>query len=204
MGCGSSKTSVEGSKSKHISEVWFGGALSDWDRDSLCPWPEVKKQWFVSTPEFDQKLRDDYEVDILKSEVATIDNILLHDQVTRNIYRGSALAFSGDALALKLAKELLGNIQELPLFEAVFVLMPLMHSESLEDHNLCQSAFKKLHIKAQLRNKELGEAIEAFVHFETKHKNVIERFGRYPSRNQLLGRDSTPEEQEFLASGAGW
>ncbi len=124
--------------------------------------------------------------------------------MTRNIYKGSARAFSGDALALKLAKELLGKIEEMPLFEAVFVLMPLMHSESLEDHSLCLAAFQALHARALARNKDLGDAIEAFVKFEEKHKGVIERFGRYPSRNELLGRESTPAEKEFLLSGAGW
>ncbi len=93
---------------------------------------------------------------------------------------------------------------DMPIYEALFVLMPLMHSESLHDHKTCLESFKALHAHAVAKIPEVAESILGFVKFEQDHYGVIERFGRYPSRNQLLNRESTPEEIEFLKTHKGW
>ena len=101
---------MEGQQGKQrISDVWFGGPISVFDRDSSKPDPEVGKRWWVATPEFNQMLKDHYEGDInamlaAGTAEANIDNILTLDQVTRNIYKGTAKMYSGDALAQKLTK----------------------------------------------------------------------------------------------------
>lgn len=113
--------------------------------------------------------------------------IIILDQFSRNMFRGSAQAFSYDAIGLVLAQEAVsaGADKHLSASEAMFLYLPFMHSESLNIH---QQAIK-LFSRAGLENS---------LDFELKHKAIIDKFGRYPHRNDALGRRSTPEEIEFL------
>lgn len=113
--------------------------------------------------------------------------IIVLDQFSRNIHRNTPLAFAQDALALALAQQAVsaGALQSLTPAECSFVLMPFMHSES-----------RKIHLQAEALFREHGAADN--YSFELKHKAIIDRFGRYPHRNEILGRSSTPEEIEFL------
>lgn len=113
--------------------------------------------------------------------------IIVLDQFSRNIYRDSPRAFASDALALVLAQEAITHKtdQHLAKHMLSFLYMPFMHSESLEIHEMATSLFKDADLTDNY-------------HFELKHKVIIERFGRYPHRNALLGRSSTAEEIEFL------
>ncbi|MBP5989429.1 MAG: DUF924 domain-containing protein [Piscinibacter sp.] len=114
--------------------------------------------------------------------------ILVLDQFSRNMYRGTALAFASDTLALALAQEALAAGADLALPQArrLFVYMPYMHSESRAIHQVAEPLFRE---RAAQDNYE----------FELRHKAIIDRFGRYPHRNEALGRRSTPEELAFLA-----
>ena len=113
--------------------------------------------------------------------------IVVLDQFSRNIYRNSPDAFSADGMALVLAQEAVasGMDNDLPDAQKIFLYMPYMHSESLTIH---QQAVKLFDIPGFEDNLE----------YELKHKAIIERFGRYPHRNRLLGRRATAEENEFL------
>lgn len=113
--------------------------------------------------------------------------IIVLDQFTRNIHRGSAGAFANDALALRLAEEAVaaGADLELPVEERRFIYMPYMHSESAAVHETAMRLFAT-------------PGLEKNLEFERRHKAVIDRFGRFPHRNALLGRPSTAEEIEFL------
>ncbi len=113
--------------------------------------------------------------------------IIILDQFSRNMFRDSALAFAQDALALALAQEAISAGAEEPLTpaERSFLYMPFMHSESLKIHEVAVELFTKNSLPGNLD-------------YELKHKAIIERFGRYPHRNSILGRESTPEEVEFL------
>ncbi len=113
--------------------------------------------------------------------------IIVLDQFSRNMFRDSALAFASDPLALALSQEAvsLGLDAELSSVERSFLYMPYMHSESLAIHEVAAHLFKE-------------NGVESNYEFELKHKVIIERFGRYPHRNDLLGRASTPDEQTFL------
>lgn len=113
--------------------------------------------------------------------------IIVLDQFSRNIYRDKAEAFAQDAMALVLAQEAVSNgaLQQLNADERNFLLMPYMHSESALIHQQAELLFKQY-------------APESNYQFELKHKVIIDRFGRYPHRNSILGRTSTREELEFL------
>ena len=119
--------------------------------------------------------------------------ILLLDQFSRNIHRGSAKAFEADGIALKLAFEALdrGWSHDAPTDWRQFLLMPLMHSEdpAIQDRSVAE--FKRL-------------ADPLNLDFALKHRDQITRFGRFPGRNKALGRVSTAEERAALAEGAAF
>lgn len=114
--------------------------------------------------------------------------IIVLDQFSRNMFRGSARAFATDAMALVLAQEAVaaGADAALAPTERVFMYMPYMHSESPLIHQMAERLFRD---SGQSSNHD----------FELRHKAIIDRFGRYPHRNAVLGRESTPEELAFLA-----
>ncbi len=114
--------------------------------------------------------------------------IIVLDQFSRNLFRGSALAFANDAMALALSQEAVARREDLALtpVQRVFLYMPYMHSESLLIHEVAVELFRNT---GKLDNLE----------FEYRHKAIIEQFGRYPHRNEALGRESTAEEIEFLS-----
>jgi uncharacterized protein (DUF924 family) len=120
--------------------------------------------------------------------------VLVLDQFSRNIYRDTHRAFAQDALALALAQELVASGQDrsLPLAQRGFAYMPYMHSESALVHAQAVVLFDQPGMQDTLR-------------FELRHRDIIERFGRYPHRNAILGRESTPEELAFLSEpGSGF
>ncbi len=113
--------------------------------------------------------------------------IIVLDQFSRNIHRGHGLAFANDILALALAQEAVAAKADLalPVERRVFLYMPYMHSESRVIHEVAEPLFRD---RAPKDNHD----------FELRHKAIVDRFGRYPHRNELLGRSSTPEELAFL------
>lgn len=113
--------------------------------------------------------------------------ILVLDQFSRNIYRDTPQAFAQDALALALAQELVasGLDRNLPQAQRPFAYMPYMHSESRAIHTQSVALFTQLGIEDNLR-------------FALRHQAIVERFGRYPHRNAVLGRGSSAEEVAFL------
>ncbi len=157
-----------------------------------------EKQWWIKDPAFDALIKKRFgELHIQAAQCELFEwratakerlaEIILLDQFSRNIHRDSALAFANDSLALALAQEAVDNEcdSELNPIENSFLYMPYMHSESLMIHEQAVELYK-------------NNGIESNYQFELKHKAIIERFGRYPHRNKILGRESTPEEIEFL------
>lgn len=115
--------------------------------------------------------------------------VIVLDQFSRNIYRGQRGAFEADPLALALAQAAVAGGHDLALSEGerAFLYMPYMHSESRRIHEVADVLFKE---RASTDSHQ----------FELRHKAIIDRFGRYPHRNAILGRTSTPEELAFLAT----
>lgn len=113
--------------------------------------------------------------------------IIVLDQFSRNMFRDSALAFANDVVALVLSQEAVALKADQPLnhSEKAFLYMPFMHSESLVIHEQALKLYDQ-------------PGLEYNLDFEHKHKAIIDRFGRYPHRNAVLGRESTAEEVEFL------
>lgn len=120
--------------------------------------------------------------------------IIVLDQFSRNMFRGSPLAFANDPLALALAQEAISAKTDAALSptERSFLYLPFMHSESLTIHAVALALYRK-------------NGIQSNLDVEIRHKQIIERFGRYPHRNGILGRQSTDEEIEFLKQpGSGF
>ena len=120
--------------------------------------------------------------------------VIVLDQFSRNMYRGDRLAFANDNMALALAQEAVASKADLTLSPEgrVFLYMPYMHSESRVIHEVAERLFKE-------------NGPRSSYDFELRHKAIVDRFGRYPHRNALLGRRSTEEELAFLAEpGSGF
>ncbi|WP_027859290.1 DUF924 family protein [Marinobacterium jannaschii] len=185
-----------------ILEFWFGeieGGFTTTDRSQL---------WWMGNPEQDLLIGQqfgylmepalggelDHWADAPRGRLALI---ILLDQFTRNIYRGTAKAFSGDAKALGLCKEgiELGHDRKLAYTERTFFYMPLEHAEDLDAQERCIKQFQKLVQEVPDDRKEAAQGNLDFAH---QHRNVIVRFGRFPHRNEALGRSSSEEELEFL------
>jgi uncharacterized protein (DUF924 family) len=126
--------------------------------------------------------------------------ILLLDQFPRNIFRGTARAFDYDARALALALTGMQSAADgaLDFAERLFFYMPLQHAESLEAQDESVAAFRRLLTEVP---PELRPTFERTRLSAEKHRAIIERFGRFPHRNALLGRPSTPEEAQWLREG---
>jgi uncharacterized protein (DUF924 family) len=156
-------------------------------------------QWWKVDPEFDQLVLTRFSslhAQATQSELflwrqspaGRLAEITVLDQFSRNMYRGNRSAFAADTLALALAQEAVaaGDDLKLSVAERVFLYMPYMHSESRLIHEVAERLFKE-------------NAPQSNYEFELRHKAIIDRFGRYPHRNEILGRESTEEELAFLA-----
>lgn len=181
-----------------VLDFWFGG-----EADAQI------QRWFSSNPEFDQAIRSELGSlhaqacqgslgDWERTPEGSLAILILLDQCSRNLFRGSGQAFAWDAQALALAKALCtsGGDQALPALARLFVYLPFEHSEALEDQDLAISLLQKLQTQAPAG---LEAAMASFVNYAFQHREVIARFGRFPHRNARLNRASTPEELEFLS-----
>jgi len=156
------------------------------------------KLWFTSDKNFDDLIRARF-FGLLQQAAAgelyqwrqsaegRLAEIIVLDQFSRNVYRDTAMAFAQDPIALVLAQEAVaaGALGVLNPTQSSFLLLPYMHSESSQIHVVAEALYKEF---APAGNYD----------FELRHKAIIDRFGRYPHRNAILGRSSTPEELEFL------
>jgi uncharacterized protein (DUF924 family) len=181
-----------------MTEIGPKEVLDFWFKET----PPAK--WFASDPAFDAEIRRRFEAawrlgcsgklahwEHEKSGALAL--ILLFDQFPRNMFRGHADQFSTDHLALVIAKQAvdLSFDDQLQPEERNFLYMPFMHSEALADQKRSVQLFTALGDDNQLG-------------FARKHHDVIERFGRFPHRNRMLGRESTPQEVEFLKTHSGF
>ncbi|MDK9703406.1 MAG: DUF924 domain-containing protein [Sulfuritalea sp.] len=162
-----------------------------------------RPEWFRKDESFDAAIRERFGANVdaaLRSarddgtDEALLARILLLDQFTRNIFRGTPRAFAGDAQAHKLAETLVaaGRDKNLAPCQRWFVYLPFEHKESLLDQERSVALF------AGLRREMQNETFDSAYDYALRHRAVIERFGRFPHRNVILGRESTPGEIEFL------
>lgn len=156
------------------------------------------KLWFDVDPSFDALIRERF-LGVMHQAAAgelfgwrttaqgRLAEIVVLDQFSRNVYRDTAAAFAQDPVALVLSQEAVasGSLTSLDPVQRAFLLLPYMHSESKRIHMIAETLFREF---TPAENYD----------FELKHKAIIDRFGRYPHRNAILGRNSTDEELAFL------
>jgi uncharacterized protein (DUF924 family) len=178
-------------RADEILNFWFAHGQE-------AEYAQRRKVWFAKNPSFDQAIRTRFQTDYELAATGKLMDwqetpqgcsalILLLDQFPRNMFRGELQSFATDSQALAFAQHAIaqGFDQELPPIQRMFIYLPFEHSEHLE-HQL----------QAVQRMKVLQ--IQDVTDYALKHKEVIERFGRFPHRNKILGRTNTPEEEEFL------
>jgi uncharacterized protein (DUF924 family) len=190
----------------------IGEILDFWFQEQGLSGPQIDRRmdtWFGEDAAFDHSIRTMFADDVEAASDGRLDHwaedprgrlalILLLDQFRRNIYRSTADAFAKDAVALKLCME--GAMQRadqgLSPIERAFFYMPLQHAESRRVQAKSCDLFNKL---AEAVSPTYRETFETIAQFAELHRDIIEQFGRFPHRNELLGRANTPEEDEYLA-----
>lgn len=188
--------------------------LDFWLADGLeRGWPseDMSQRWFGGDAALDREIDQRFGALVRRAasggltewEVAPLARlalVLLLDQFTRNVFRGKAEAFSGDARSQRLVLDTLDRDMDakLPWVGRVFLLMPLMHGEDMESQQRCVRGFEEL---TQRAPPEITKHIEGNLRFAKSHLEIIERFGRFPYRNEALGRESSAAELEFLKNG---
>lgn len=127
---------------------------------------------------------------------------ILCDQFSRNIYRGSAQAFAMDSKVLGVVKTalMMKMDEHIPAVERLFFYLPLVHSESLEDHKLALERYQDLMQAVESLPAHIAQTVQESMDFLLLHTSILERFGRYPHRNKVLGRVNTPEEEKYIHS----
>jgi uncharacterized protein (DUF924 family) len=186
-----------------IIQFWFGD-----EPDDAVAAARQQALWWSKSPDTDALIRTRFEALVLAAEAGELDTwratpqgllslILLTDQFPRNIYRDTPDAFRFDPLARKLCLEALdtGAVAALRPIQRVFCYLPLEHAENLAQQQRCVDLFTTLAAEVPTAWRA---TFEYFVGFAEKHRVIIERFGRFPHRNAILGRHSTDEELQFL------
>jgi uncharacterized protein (DUF924 family) len=188
-----------------IHAYWFANALDSPERAR-----ERLRFWFKSTPQEDREIAGRF-ASVLEAAArgacahwetdprSCLALVIVLDQFPRNIHRATPLAFAHDAQALETARRgvAAGHLAALHPIERAFLLMPLQHSEDLACQ--CESVARVEEIQRDAPPECQG-VLAGFLHYARLHLELIERFGRFPHRNRILGRESTPEEIEFLRS----
>lgn len=184
-------TPIESDDAQAVLREWFGELGQDGSVDAAH-----KARWWKKDPGFDAHLAKHFADALTRAKQGVLDGwtqtprgalalVILLDQFGRNIYRGTPQMYAGDFKALTIAKQAIARRYDelLTPVERSFLYMPFMHSEDLSEQERCVELFT-----------ELGMNID----YAIQHRDIVARFGRFPHRNPILGRASTPEETEFL------
>jgi uncharacterized protein (DUF924 family) len=190
-------------EARDVLDFWFGDPTSS-------TYGSSRVEWFRKDPAFDASIRDRFGALIerglrgeLEAWAATplgaLAQVIVLDQFTRNVFRETPRAFAGDARALNAARAMVGSRQdeELPPFQRAFVYLPFEHAEGIDMQHEAVRLYTRL--------VALDPAQAGGLDYAERHRDIIERFGRFPHRNDILGRQSTAEEIEFLKTpGSGF
>ncbi len=186
-----------------IHRYWFG------DPAEVPPSEERVKRWFRPDEAVDAHIRDtwgryldearatDWDLSALSRE-QQVGLVLLLDQFPRQIFRTSGEAFAYDEKARSITRQLVadGAWRRFLVYEQTFLFLPFEHSEDLADQDLSVMYFAAYAVEAPEAAKD---GVRSTLDFATKHRDVIRKFGRFPHRNEMIGRASTEEEAKFLA-----
>lgn len=168
----------------------------------------ARELWFAKDASFDEEIRIRFGAAIHAAQLGEFEGwreteggalalLILLDQMSRNIYRGQAKAFLGDARALRIAEEALrrGYDKALGVVQQRFFYLPFEHAEDMANQDRAIQLFTQARDEASGQDRAMAEEQLDYAH---RHRDIIKRFGRYPHRNAALGRPSTEAETEFL------
>lgn len=183
------------SRAAEVLAFWFG-------REGEPGYGGYREEWFRKSDAFDAEVTERFADLYEEAAAGRLDSwredpedclalVIVLDQFPRNMFRGDAKAHATDAKALGTAGRAIaeGLDRELAPFQRMFLYMPFMHSENLEDQRRSEHLFEKL------AGEDGGPDAREYA---VGHRKIVERFGRFPHRNAILGRETTPEEAEFL------
>ena len=194
-----------------VLAFWIGEASQSPDA-----FKAQQQKWFNGGPALDAELRSRFGPLLEELSTGTLASdwaetgphgrlaaIIVLDQFSRNIFRKTPRAFAQDALALRLYKDGIARGEDFGLSEAerIFFYLPLEHSEDITDQDRSVDMIFKLHAEAR---PGFETFTKSFLDYALEHRHAIRQFGRFPHRNAILGRASTPDELEWLAEGGGF
>ena len=191
---------AEDPRAEEILDAWLG--------PGEVPSAQTRERWWRKDPAFDAMLRERFGALLDEGARGELDGwartprgalalVVLLDQLSRNIHRSTPRAFAQDHAALGVAREALahGRDAALPIHHRSWLYMPLMHAEDVEQQRECVRRFEQLAAAAPPAERAgFAEGAD----FARQHLAIVERFGRFPHRNAILGRETTPEEAAFL------
>jgi uncharacterized protein (DUF924 family) len=193
-------------------QIGIDAVLSFWFMEQELSAPQIDHRmdiWFGEDEVFDLECKKEFAGDVDKASQGKLDHwahkargrlalILLLDQFSRNIYRGTAEAFAMDKAALKLC--VTGAMEKkdrgLTPIQRAFFYMPLQHAESRKVQAKSVQIYNRL---VEAVSPTYRETFETIAQFAELHHDIVQQFGRFPHRNKLLNRDNTPEEDQYLA-----
>lgn len=162
--------------------------------------PPMSSHWFSSSSDIDQDIKARYEFTWEQARDGLFDHwkelpegclalCIVLDQLPLNMFRGQSKSFSTEQMAVDVVKHAIdkGFDEEISRNQVAFLFMPLMHSEILQDQHLSVNSFEKTNLEGNIR-------------FAKHHREIVRKFGRFPHRNEILGRESSPEELVYLKS----
>jgi uncharacterized protein (DUF924 family) len=185
------------SRAGEVLDFWFG---CEGDPE----YGQFRNEWFRKDPEFDARVTKQFADLYEEAAVGNLDGwrddaesclalVIVLDQFPRNMFRGDGRTHAEDDRALGASKYAIERAldRELPAFQRMFLYMPFMHSESADDQRRSVELFERLAGE---------EGAPDVVSYAVAHRDIVERFGRFPHRNEILGRETTPEEAVFLTT----
>ena len=183
------------SRAGEILDFWFG-------REGDPEYGQFRDEWFRKDPDFDARVTEQFADLYEEAAAGSLDGwhddaasclalVIVLDQFPRNMFRGDGRTHAEDDRALEASRYAVEHAldRELPAFQRMFLYMPFMHSESVEDQRRSVELFERLAGE---------EGAPDVVSYAVAHRDIVEQFGRFPHRNEILGRETTPEEAVFL------
>ncbi len=185
------------SRAGEVLDFWFG-------REGDPEYGQFRDEWFRKDPAFDATVTARFSDLYREAAAGDLDGwlddaegclalVIVLDQFPRNMFRGDGRTHAADGKALEASEYAVEHAldRELPAFQRMFLYMPFMHSENVEDQHRSVELFERL----------AGEAgAPDVVSYAVAHRDIVERFGRFPHRNEILGRETTQEEAVFLTT----
>jgi uncharacterized protein (DUF924 family) len=183
-----------------VIEYWIGASDPQTFKNQT-------RRWYIASADTDQFIEATFGDTLRAAEAHKLDPwknsptgclalVILLDQFSRNLYRGTPKAYQNDPLALQIARQLISSGTQLSIPARIVAYHPLHHAEDLAMQEMAVDLFSRLVREA---DKEWQEQLEAQLRSAKGHRDVIQRFSRFPHRNQVLGRESSAEELGFIA-----